>query len=150
MTTAALRSEQMCNYDLDDLDTRWLNIVNGERALMGKHHKFILGTCQSTAIHQFSLARSLFSNQGTDKPSGPLRYTSESSIFLRKLCYWLCLIYSMIKCKEIRLNSKQLWIKLAFHKCVWKLQVSILKGLRGFCVWIFFSFIRFLKFIKLW
>jgi hypothetical protein len=26
----------MCNYDLDDLDSRWLNIVNGERALMGK------------------------------------------------------------------------------------------------------------------
>jgi hypothetical protein len=36
VTTAALRSEQMCNYDLDDLDIRWLNIVNGERALMGK------------------------------------------------------------------------------------------------------------------
>jgi hypothetical protein len=36
VTTAALRSEQMCNYDLDDLDIRWLAIVNGERALMGK------------------------------------------------------------------------------------------------------------------
>ena len=36
VTTAALRSEQMCNYDLDDLDIRWLFIVNGERSLMGK------------------------------------------------------------------------------------------------------------------
>ena len=35
VSTAALRSEQMCNYDLDDLDQRWLNSLNGERALMG-------------------------------------------------------------------------------------------------------------------
>jgi hypothetical protein len=26
----------MCNYDLDDLDIRWLAIVNGERSLMGE------------------------------------------------------------------------------------------------------------------
>ena len=36
VTTAALRSEQMCNYDLDELDQRWLNAANGERAQMGK------------------------------------------------------------------------------------------------------------------
>lgn len=30
----------MCNYDLDDLDQRWLSAVNGERALMGKRTKF--------------------------------------------------------------------------------------------------------------
>lgn len=35
VTTAALRSEQMCNYDLDELDQRWLNAANGERAHMG-------------------------------------------------------------------------------------------------------------------
>ena len=35
VSTAALRSEQMCNYDLDDLDQRWLNALNGERAMMG-------------------------------------------------------------------------------------------------------------------
>ena len=35
VTTAALRSEQMCNYDLDELDQRWLNAANGERAQMG-------------------------------------------------------------------------------------------------------------------
>ena len=35
VTTAALRSEQMCNYDLDELDLRWLNAANGERAQMG-------------------------------------------------------------------------------------------------------------------
>ena len=36
VSTAALKSEQMCNYDLDDLDIRWLAIVNGERSLMGE------------------------------------------------------------------------------------------------------------------
>jgi len=35
VTTTAIRSEQMCNYDLDDMDLRWLSAVNGERALMG-------------------------------------------------------------------------------------------------------------------
>ena len=35
VTTVAIRSEQMCNYDLDDMDLRWLSAVNGERALMG-------------------------------------------------------------------------------------------------------------------
>ena len=25
----------MCNYDLDDMDLRWLSAMNGERALMG-------------------------------------------------------------------------------------------------------------------
>ena len=35
VSTAALRSEQMCNYDMDDLDHRWLSAFNGERAMMG-------------------------------------------------------------------------------------------------------------------
>ena len=35
VSTAALRSEQMCNYDMDDLDQRWLVALNGERAMMG-------------------------------------------------------------------------------------------------------------------
>ena len=35
VSTTALRSEQMCNYDLDDVDQRWLNAFNGERAMMG-------------------------------------------------------------------------------------------------------------------
>ena len=35
VTTTAIRSEQMCNYDLDDMDLRWLSAMNGERALMG-------------------------------------------------------------------------------------------------------------------
>ena len=30
-----LRAEQVCAYDLDDVDQRWLINVNGERALMG-------------------------------------------------------------------------------------------------------------------
>ena len=30
-----LRAEQVCGYDLDDVDQRWLLSLNGERALMG-------------------------------------------------------------------------------------------------------------------
>ncbi len=29
-----LRAEQVCTYDLDDVDQSWLNSLNGERALM--------------------------------------------------------------------------------------------------------------------
>ena len=35
VTTTAIRSEQMCNYDLDDMDLRWLAAMNGERARSG-------------------------------------------------------------------------------------------------------------------
>jgi hypothetical protein len=30
-----LRAEQVCTYDLDDVDQTWLTSFNGERALMG-------------------------------------------------------------------------------------------------------------------
>ena len=30
-----LRAEQVCTYDLDDVDQSWLGGFNGERALMG-------------------------------------------------------------------------------------------------------------------
>ena len=30
-----LRAEQVCAYDLDDVDQRWLGNLNGERALCG-------------------------------------------------------------------------------------------------------------------
>ena len=35
VTPMALRSEQVCCYDLDDMDQRWLFAFNGERALSG-------------------------------------------------------------------------------------------------------------------
>ena len=35
VTPMALRAEQVCAYDLDDVDRRWLTAVNGERALTG-------------------------------------------------------------------------------------------------------------------
>ena len=31
-----LRAEQVCGYDLDDVDQRWLSNLNGERGLMGQ------------------------------------------------------------------------------------------------------------------
>ena len=37
VTTVSIRSEQMCNYDLDDMDLRWLSAMNGERARSGTH-----------------------------------------------------------------------------------------------------------------
>ena len=54
VTTAALRSEQMCNYDLDDLDIRWLNIVNGERALMGMYSALEFATRVFAFFHKTS------------------------------------------------------------------------------------------------
>jgi hypothetical protein len=35
VTPMALRAEQVCSYDLDDMDQRWLTAVNGERSLTG-------------------------------------------------------------------------------------------------------------------
>jgi hypothetical protein len=35
VTPMVLRAEQVCTYDLDDVDQSWLNGFNGERALMG-------------------------------------------------------------------------------------------------------------------
>ncbi len=35
VTPMALRAEQVCAYDLDDVDQRWLTALNGERALTG-------------------------------------------------------------------------------------------------------------------
>ncbi len=35
VTPMALRAEQVCGYDLDDVDQRWLSAFNGERALSG-------------------------------------------------------------------------------------------------------------------
>ncbi len=35
VTPMVLRAEQVCTYDLDDVDQTWLNTFNGERALMG-------------------------------------------------------------------------------------------------------------------
>jgi hypothetical protein len=34
VTPMVLRAEQVCTYDLDDVDQSWLNSFNGERALM--------------------------------------------------------------------------------------------------------------------
>ena len=31
-----LRAEQVCGYDLDDVDQQWLTNLNGERAVMGQ------------------------------------------------------------------------------------------------------------------
>ena len=31
-----LRAEQVCGYDLDDVDQAWLTAVNGERTLSGQ------------------------------------------------------------------------------------------------------------------
>ena len=36
VTPMALRSEQVCSYDLDDMDQRWLAAFNGERSLSGQ------------------------------------------------------------------------------------------------------------------
>ena len=36
VTPMALRAEQVCAYDLDDVDRRWLTAVNGERSLTGR------------------------------------------------------------------------------------------------------------------
>lgn len=30
------KAEKMCRYDMDDLDDKWLNAYNGERARMGE------------------------------------------------------------------------------------------------------------------
>ena len=35
ITPMSLRAEQVCSYDLDEMDHRWLNAFNGERALKG-------------------------------------------------------------------------------------------------------------------
>ena len=37
VTPMALRAEQVCSYDLDDMDQRWLVSMNGERALTGEY-----------------------------------------------------------------------------------------------------------------
>ena len=36
VTPMVLRAEQVCGYDLDDVDQAWLGAVNGERSLMGQ------------------------------------------------------------------------------------------------------------------
>ena len=40
VTPMALRAEQVCAYDLDDVDRRWLTAVNGERSLTGTPLQF--------------------------------------------------------------------------------------------------------------
>lgn len=35
LSSVAARAEASCHYDLDDVDVAWLNVLNGERALMG-------------------------------------------------------------------------------------------------------------------
>ncbi len=42
VTPMALRSEQVCSYDLDDVDQRWLNAFNGERALSGETPRHVI------------------------------------------------------------------------------------------------------------
>ena len=36
MTNAPAKAEKMCRYDLDQQDSIWLGIFNGERARMGE------------------------------------------------------------------------------------------------------------------
>ena len=48
VTPMALRSEQVCTYDLDDMDIRWLKAMNGERAIMGKSGDKICELCTSS------------------------------------------------------------------------------------------------------
>ena len=64
VTTTAIRSEQMCNYDLDDMDLRWLSAVNGERAMMG-----------ATTISELEMERGIedFEKQCSEKINITLR-----------------------------------------------------------------------------
>lgn len=36
LSNVSIQAEKSCAYDLEDVDVVWLNILNGERALMGK------------------------------------------------------------------------------------------------------------------
>ena len=64
VTTTAIRSETTCNYDLDDMDLRWLSAVNGERALMG-----------ATTISELEMERGIedFEKQCSEKINITLR-----------------------------------------------------------------------------
>jgi len=42
LSSTPAKAEKACSYDLDDCDIAWLQIVNGERACMGKYHGVVL------------------------------------------------------------------------------------------------------------
>ncbi len=39
LSNVGIQAEKCCAYDLEDVDVVWLNIVNGERVLMGMYRK---------------------------------------------------------------------------------------------------------------
>ncbi len=49
VTPMALRSEQVCSYDMDDVDHRWLSAFNGERALAGKKALGLTASCAAAS-----------------------------------------------------------------------------------------------------
>ena len=92
VTTVAIRSEQMCNYDLDDMDLRWLSAVNGERALMG-----------ATTISELEMEKGIedFEKQCYEKINITLRNNEaqedQDDSIICDVCRSVMTIYTVIK-----------------------------------------------------
>ncbi|XP_059079070.1 PHD finger protein rhinoceros-like [Tigriopus californicus] len=69
ITPMALRAEQVCSYDLDDMDQRWMSAFNGERALMG-----------STTINELEMEKTMeeLERQCFDKIHSTLKSNEEA------------------------------------------------------------------------
>jgi hypothetical protein len=65
------RAEQVCGYDLDDVDQRWLGNLNGERALMGM-----------SSVNENEMERVMeeFERQCRDKINVSLRSSEDTEI----------------------------------------------------------------------
>ncbi len=54
LTSAPARSQQVCAYDMDDIDLAWLNRVNNQRNAIGKYSMLAIG-----CYHTFSFLMKL-------------------------------------------------------------------------------------------
>lgn len=55
LTSAPARSQQVCAYDMDDIDLAWLNRVNNQRNAIGKYSMLSIGW-----YHTFSFMKKLW------------------------------------------------------------------------------------------
>ena len=92
VTTTAIKSEQMCNYDLDDMDLRWLSAVNGERCLMG-----------ATTISELEMERGIedFEKQSWEKINIALRNNEDQDDSV------ICDVCRSSYCHNHSLNQKR-------------------------------------------
>lgn len=91
VTPMALRAEQVCSYDLDEVDQRWLAAVNGERSLTGEIayedlktmtlcENVLVSFAGSSTISELEMERSMeeLEKQASGKISSILKTNDES------------------------------------------------------------------------